>query len=226
MRTLITGSRGFIGTKLQRKLPLALTLDLRDGQDLLTCELPENVGLIYHLAAQSSVEASWYDPLHDLNNIRITARLVKEYPDAKIIYANSCAAVFATTPYGFSKKASGDYLKTFHKDYVNCVFPNIYGEGSRSVVDIFKAADPVPVFGDGLSIRDYVHIDDIIDGLLKAEHWPTGEYFMGSGIGTTVLELANGKEIKWLPERKEDREVIVPNTTPDWTPRMSVMKYL
>lgn len=227
---LITGHRGFIGERLHSRIPDAIGIDLQDGQNLLTCELPKDDwddGLvIYHLAAQTSVEASWHDPLHDMDNIRITARLVKEYPDARIIYANSCASLDPVTPYGFSKYASAAYLRTFHEDYVDCVFPNIYGEGSKSVVDIFKNLTEVPVFGDGLAVRDYVHVDDIVEGLLKAQNWPTGTYMMGSGRGTLVLELALGKPIKWLPARKEAREVVVENTTPDWVPKQNVFDYL
>ena len=74
---LITGHKGWIGSKLYQELPDAVGVDFREGMNLLTCDLPENIDLIYHLAAQSSVESSWHDPLHDLDNIRITARLVK-----------------------------------------------------------------------------------------------------------------------------------------------------
>jgi len=223
---LITGHKGFIGSNLHAKLPEALGIDLRDGQDLLTCELPENIDVIYHLAAQSGVESSWHDPIYDLKSIQLTARLVKEYPDAKIIFANSCASINVNSPYGFSKKACADYLKRFHTNYVSCIFPNVYGEGSRSVVDIFKGKDELPVFGDGLAVRDYVHVDDLVEGLLKAKDWDVGEYFMGSGKGTTVIELTKGKKIKWLPARREDREVSVENTTPNWLPTKDVMDYL
>lgn len=223
---LVTGSKGFIGEYLLKKFPEVTGIDVKEGQNLLTCELPKDIDLIYHLAAQSQVEPSWHDPLHDLDNIRITARLVKEYPQAKIIYANSCASMNVSSPYGFSKWASGEYIKKFHKDHVSLVFPNIYGEGSHSVVDIFKNKETVPIFGDGLAVRDYVHVDDLVEGLLKAQNWPVGEYFMGSGKGTAVIELAKTKSIEWLPARKEDREVVVPNTTPDWIPTNKVLDYI
>lgn len=226
VKILVTGHRGFIGSRLTNKLYDFVGVDLKDGQNLLTCDLPKGIGVIYHLAAQSSVEPSWSDPLHDLDNIRITARLVKEYPNAKIIYANSCASIHVSSPYGFSKWASGEYLKKFHKNYVSLVFPNIYGEGSKSVVDIFKGKSEVTIFGDGTHIRDYVHVDDLVEGLLKAQNWLIGEYFMGSGISTSVLELAQGRAIKHAPERKEDVEVVVPNTTPDWSPKINVFDYL
>src|SRR3990167_3037864 len=157
-RCLITGHAGFVGTNLFLRLfnegfdPIGI--DLKEGKDLLTCELPE-ADLIFHLAAQSDVQASWHDPLHDLNNIRMTARLVHNYPKAKIIYANSCASIDKASPYGFSKAASGEYLRLFHDNFVSLIFPNIFGPGSRSVVDIFKGKDEVVVYGDGNQTRDY-----------------------------------------------------------------------
>ena len=228
MTILVTGHRGFIGSNLFRKLEDAIGVDIQEGKNVLSC-LPSNrriINLIYHLAAQSSVESSWHDPVHDMDNIRMTARLVHMYPDAKIIYANSCASINKSSPYGFSKWASGEYLKLFHKNYVSLIFPNIYGPGSKSVVDIFKGKDEVTVYGDGTHIRDYVHVDDLVEGLLKARNWPVGEYFMGSGISTTVLELAKGKKINFAPERREDVEVVVPNTTPDWGPNIDVLEYM
>lgn len=226
MNILITGHKGFIGSKLLDKLPGALGVDLKEGYDILTCDLPKDIDVVYHLAAQTSVEASWHDPVHDADNLRLIVRIVKEYPNAKIIYANSCAAVAPKSPYGFSKWASGEYLYRFHNNWVSLVFPNIYGGSKQSVVDIFNGREEVTVFGDGTHVRDYVHVDDLVDGLVKAMAWPKGEYFMGSEKGTTVLELAKGKKIIFGPERKEESEVIVPNTTPNWKPIIKVMDFI
>lgn len=223
-KIVIIGGLGFIGRKLKQKLE-SVAIDLRQGQNVLTCELPE-ADIVFHLAAQTSVESSWHDPVHDMDNLRITARLVKEYPNAKIIYANSCASINPKSPYGFSKKVSGDYLKLFHKNTVSLVFPNIYGGNEQSVVDLFKGKDEVIVYGDGTHIRDYVHIDDIVDGMIKAIDWEVGEYFMGSGKGTTVLELAGDRKIKFAPERQEETEVIVKNTTPNWRYTVDVLEYI
>lgn len=225
---LITGYRGFIGSRLFAKTN-ALGIDVRDGNNLLTCDLPGKIDVVYHLAAQSDVNSSWSDPLHDLDNIRMTARLVKEYPRAKIIYANSCASINRSSPYGFSKWASAEYLKQFHTNYVNCVFPNIYGEGSRSVVDRFKNSAEVTIYGDGSHVRDYVHVDDIVNGLVLAQNWPMGDYCMGSGTGSSVLdvlELAGPRIVSYQPELREDANVVIPNTTPDWTPKITLKKYL
>ena len=106
---LVTGHKGYIGSLLYKRVG-DMGIDLQDGLNLLTCELPKGVDVIYHLAAQSFVESSHNDPLHDLDNIRITARLVKEYPHARIIYANSAAAKDPMmSTYGFSKWASAEY---------------------------------------------------------------------------------------------------------------------
>ena len=76
MSTLITGHKGFIGSRLFKRLK-AVGIDIKNGHNLITTELPKDIDIIYHLAAQSSVEASWHDPIHDMDNLRMTARLVK-----------------------------------------------------------------------------------------------------------------------------------------------------
>ena len=140
----------------------------------------------------------------------MTVRLVSTYPDAKIIYTNSAAAQDPQSPYGFlSKYAAGEYLKRFHANSVICTLPNVYGPGSRSVVDIFKGRDEVTIYGDGLQLRDYVHVDDIVRGLMLAHGCrQAGEYFLGSGIATDLLQLAGTKKVNFAPARKEARKSV------------------
>lgn len=229
---LITGHRGFVGSRLHTKLSTALVVDCKDGQNLLNCSLPDGVDTIYHLAAHKSVEESWQNPLLYLENLAITMRLVDKYPNARIIHASSCASLDPdTSPYAFFKDASSKYLKFFHKDTVDLLFPNIFGgqQKQNSVVDIFKNAETITIH-DPSVVRDYVHVDDIVEALLKAQNWPTGIYMLGSGIGTSTLELAEatGKPIvnTNTPRSKEPPESIVPNDTPNWKPTLSVHEYL
>ncbi len=229
---LLTGNRGFVGSRLHKKLPNALVIDNKDGQNLLNCSLPDGVNTIYHLAAHKSVEESWQNPLLYLENLAVTMRLVDKYPDARIIHASSCASLDPdTSPYAFFKDAASKYLKAFHKDTVDLLFPNIFGgqQKQNSVVDIFKNAEIITVH-DPSVIRDYVHVDDIVEALLKAQKWATGTYMLGSGIGTSTLELAEatGKPIinTNRPRSKEPPESIVPNDSPDWSPTISVYDYL
>ena len=222
--TIISGHKGFIGSLLFNEID-AIGIDLKDGKNLLTCDLPE-AKTIYHLAAQTSVEASWHDPVHDADNLKMVVRLVHNYPNAKIIYTNSAASLDQSSPYGFSKWSGAEYLKKFHKDYVICTLPNVYGKGSKSVVDIFKDQEEVTIYGTGDNLRDYVHVSDIVEGLVKAQKWPKGEYQLGSGISTSVLELAEGKIVNLAPARKEALRSVLRNTTPNWQPILKVMDYL
>jgi nucleoside-diphosphate-sugar epimerase len=111
------------------------------------------------------------------------------------------------------------------------LFPNIFGGSQKqnSVVDIFKNAETITVHDPNV-IRDYVHVDDIVDALLKAAEWPTGTYKLGSGLGTSTLALAEatGKTVvnTNTPRSKEPPESIVPNDTPNWIPTISVYEYL
>jgi UDP-glucose 4-epimerase len=84
----------------------------------------------------------------------------------------------------------------------------------------------VTIYGDGLQTRDFVYVDDIVRGLILAQQWEKGEYFMGSEKGTNILSLSEGKIVNFAPARKETRESILPNTTPDWSPIIDVFDYM
>jgi len=116
----------------------------------------------------------------------------------------------------------------FHKNWVNLIFPNIFGNSPQSVVDKFKNAKEVTVFGDGLQVRDYVHVDDIVEAIVKSLEWDLGEYSLGSEVGVTVKELAEstGKTINYAPAKKEQREAVIPNTSPNWKPVINVFNFL
>lgn len=226
MRIVITGANGFVGSRLMKRFD-AIGLDYSEG-NLVNTPLPD-ADIVYHLAAHASVEQSWKRPVDYMDNLRTTVRLVHAYPDAKIILASSCVNMNPeSSPYAFSKRIAADYLKLYHKNYVNLIFPNIYGGSVRSVVDIYKNAEEIKVFGDGLQVRDYVHVDDIVQALVLAKDWDMGEYSLGSGVGTTVLDLATatGKPITMAPARNEQREAVIPNTSPNWKPTISVIDYI
>ena len=82
------------------------------------------------------------------------------------------------SPYSASKAASDHLVKAWHHTYglpvviTNC--SNNYGpwqfpEKLIPVV-ILKAAagEPIPLYGDGANVRDWLHVEDHVDGLLLA----------------------------------------------------------
>lgn len=61
---------------------------------------------------------------------------------------------------------------------------------------ILKASaknDPYEVWGDGSQIRDFVYVDDVVDGLLQTiEHHPDADPInIATGVGTNVKDLVN-----------------------------------
>lgn len=224
MRILITGHKGYIGSRLLKRFPEAVTLT----GDIMSAVLPD-ADIVYHLAAYASVPESWNRPVDYMENLRTTVRLTHAYPNAKIILASSCVNMNPeSSPYAFSKRVAADYLKTYHQNWVNLIFPNIFGDSPRSVVDIFRKKPELTIFGDGTHVRDYVHVNDIVEALVKAKDWPKGEYSLGSEKGVTTLELAQatGKPYSFGPEMREQDEAVIPNTSPSWSPTIDVLEYV
>ena len=76
-------------------------------------------------------------------------------------------------------------------------YSTVYGPGepcSRVVPTFIRAAlagQPPQIDGEGLDERDYVHVADAVDATMKAiRRGADGVYNIGTGIGTTTLELA------------------------------------
>ena len=116
--------------------------------------------------------------------------------------------------YGTSKVAAESACQVYHRLYgltmnVCRLFP-VYG--ARGRVDMFPrrllekliADDTLEIFGELDAMRDWLYIDDAVDGILKALRWPLGFEIMnlGSGISTslsdliTVAEELVGKKLK------------------------------
>jgi UDP-glucose 4-epimerase len=80
---------------------------------------------------------------------------------------------------------------------------NVYGPGQSEVGYsgvmaslLGKVCDGKPpvIYGDGRQTRDFVHVQDVVNGIILAiEKTHTAPYYLniGTGRGTTILELAN-----------------------------------
>lgn len=108
------------------------------------------------------------------------------------------------SPYAIGKLAIEGYLHYFHRkhglDSVAFRISNPYGPRQRErklqgVIPIFlrqiQDGHPVTVYGDGSMVRDYVFASDVVQMIADTIGKPTEHsvYNIGSGIGTTVLEL-------------------------------------
>ena len=175
--------------------------------------------VIIHLAAVTSVLASVADPVstHRLN-VDATARLLelaREYEVGTFLFASTNAVVGNVgrasiseqtvlrplTPYGATKAAAEMLLGS----YVNCYgitgaalrFSNVYGPGMTEkdsfVPRLMRAArdgEGVQVRGDGTMLRDLVHVDDAVQGVMAA--WAAGHngpLILGAGRSVTVNEM-------------------------------------
>jgi UDP-glucose 4-epimerase len=107
------------------------------------------------------------------------------------------------SPYGVSKLAGEHYLHAYREQrelsYAALRYANVYGprqspHGEAGVVAIFCHAllngTAPTIYGDGLSTRDYVYVADVVRANLAAlDSRVTGQFNVGTGVETSVLEL-------------------------------------
>ena len=105
------------------------------------------------------------------------------------------------SPYSASKAAADHLARAWHETYglpvivTNC--SNIYGpyqHPEKLIPTIIRKAlanEPIPVYGDGLQIRDWLHVDDHIRGLILAltQGEPGNSYNIGSDNEHTNLDI-------------------------------------
>lgn len=108
------------------------------------------------------------------------------------------------SPYGITKLATEKYAVMFGELKglaVICVRPgNAYGEGqkpfvgqgfvSTAIASILKGRE-VTIFGETGTVRDYIHVEDIADGIIAIlEHGRVNScYNIGTGIGRTNKDI-------------------------------------
>jgi len=114
------------------------------------------------------------------------------------------APIAPLAPYGQSKYAAEGYCALYARLHglstVTLRLANVYGPrqdplGEGGVVAIFcgrlLAGERATIYGDGSQTRDYVFVGDVVEAArLAAEDSGTEPLNVGSGIETTVLELA------------------------------------
>lgn len=239
---LITGGAGFIGSNLAKKLissennitildnlstgirenvPEGINLIVGDiRSDLNTILNDKKFDVVYHLAAQISVNNSMNHPKDDaeiniLGSLNIIEWCIKN--NVKKFIFSSSAAVYDSTktllnendkiepksPYGLAKRTIEQYLKILgENDKINyCIlrFSNVYGPGQNSkseagVISIFTDSiikgRDITIFGDGNQTRDFVYVKDVASALVLAQKLG-GIYNVSSAKEITINELVS-----------------------------------
>jgi UDP-glucose 4-epimerase len=168
---------------------------------------------VFHLAALSRIQPSFDNP-HLTFSINVDGtRQVLEYVKlngGKLIYAGSSSRHHnpKLSPYAMSKHMGEEWIKMYKKVYdVNAEivrFYNVYGPGElvdshmAAVIGKWRAAikkgEPILIHGDGEQRRDFTHVDDIVDGLIKiaeTEHTEEDAWELGTGKNYSLNEVAN-----------------------------------
>lgn len=165
----------------------------------------------FHLAAQSRVQPSFENPEESFRvNVLGTTKIMEFAKKNKIrvIYAGSSSKHHdpSDSPYAMYKYLGEKVCKLYKKSYnVNVQiarFYNVYGPGENvdekfgNVIGIWRSKvlnnEPLPIVGDGKQKRDFVHVYDIVDGLVKIalsdiNHDDAWE--LGTGINYSINEL-------------------------------------
>ena len=170
-------------------------IDLSNSDDLI--DLIKGSDLIVHLAAKGNVVDSISNPIENFNsNVFSTLILLESMRKAgvkNIVFSSTGGALMGNTPppvnesslpapispYGASKLCCEGYLSAYaHSFGINSIslrFGNVYGKFSSHKEGVINKwirksimNDCVDIYGDGKSTRDYIHVEDICDGIIAS----------------------------------------------------------
>jgi UDP-glucose 4-epimerase len=201
-------------------------------------DLVEQVDVVYHLAAQAGVRGSFGDGFETYltNNVKVTQRLLEaavRHPVDAFVYASSSSvygnaesyptaetsARAPVSPYGMTKCATEDLVGVYARLHgvhaVGLRYFTAYGPRQRPDMAFSRfvtagiAGDPITILGDGLQVRDFTFVDDVIAAtLLAAENGSAGAvYNIGGGTPVTLLAAVHLlEELIGTPIAVEHRE--------------------
>jgi UDP-glucuronate 4-epimerase len=171
--------------------------DVRDPAAVREALSAEPVDTVIHLAARAGVRPSIEDPaLYVSVNLDGTVVLLEACRKAGVptfvfgssssVYGDNPKVPFSeddpvdhpVSPYAATKRAGELLAHTYHHLFglrVSCLrFFTVFGPRQRPDLAIHAFArkiasgEPLPVFGDGTSGRDYTYVDDIVEGIVRA----------------------------------------------------------
>jgi UDP-glucose 4-epimerase len=227
MRILVTGHKGYIGSKLFEKLNDGINvvdgIDLKEGKDILY-DLPDtSYDYVFHLAAFPSVQRSVDQPANTFRNnaygTSILLKWAKHHNVKRVVFSSSAAASNIKSPYGLHKRISELecelYSQLYNLDTVCLRYYNVYSEDQKyggpysSVISawmhMIEQGKPLQIDGDGEQTRDFIHVDDIVAANIFCMNYNVD--FNGQ-----VLDVAGGQSCSL----NKIREIINSNYKVQW----------
>jgi len=192
--------------------------DIRAGADVKTA-VGEGVDAIVNFAAETHVDRSILEPeaflRTDVLGTHVLLEAVREHGIKRFLQvstdevyghvhagsSNEGDQIAPRSPYAASK-AGGDlqvlaYWTTYNTPVLITRGSNTYGpyQYPEKLIPLFVTNliddQQVPVYGDGMQVRDWIHADDHARGIMHVlEHGELGNvYNIGGGNGRTNMEI-------------------------------------
>ena len=190
--------------------------------------------IIYHIGALARIQPSIKKPLtHIKNNFVSTLNVLEQarLNNIPVVYAGSSSKHHGLygSPYAWSKFSGEELCRLYSSVYdvstSICRFYNVYGPHQLedgpycTVVGVFmnqyKDGIPLTITGNGEQRRDFTHVDDIVDGLVRVSRAMHGEvdmryageeFELGRGVNHSMNEVADmfGENYprEYIPARK------------------------
>lgn len=198
MKILLTGHKGFIGSRLMRVLEKdhsVTGLDKQDDFDLLYGRFPKTkFDLVIHLAGRSGVRESIKDPsAYWMNNVEASRRLFERYgDDTRILYASSSSAYEPDlNPYAASKFVLEELAERY-PDTLGMRFHTVYSDDCPRENMFFNKLKNGTLEYTTKHYRDFIHLLDVIDAiniLIRNTHI-NGIIDIGTGMPIKIQDLA------------------------------------
>ena len=237
--------------------------ELETMRETLAAAQPD---VVVHLAARAGVRPSIEQPrLYEHVNVAGTVNLLELCRESHVgkfvfgssssVYGTSSHAPFSEeqhdlrpiSPYAATKLAGESFCYTYAHLYglpAICLrFFTVFGPRQRpdlaihKFVALIEKGEPLPIFGDGETGRDYTYVDDIVAGVLAAiDYTPpvlNGAAFEIFNLGNSHpvklnelldrIEKVTGK--KAIRERKDEQPGDVPLTWADISKAGKLLEY-
>lgn len=247
MKILVTGSAGFIGSRLVAALRDQQHHDVFEYDLKTGTKFPaEKVDLVYHLASHVNAFASVAEPRQGLENVEILYQVLewmRMSGSHDIIFSSSREVYSGCNPYGASKIAGEAFIRSYCNAYdfgaVSARLANVYGPGNlghrfiEATIQQAKNGDDIKVYGGREKLLNFLYVDDAVDQLLdcwqflRPGHnkivdlaYPTS-YSLPAVAEIIIAKLGSTSKLNMIPNRLGETMRYVPKTL-IFTPKVTL----